>query len=307
VPELRIIYMGTPEFAVPSLDILVRSGFKVVAVVTSPDRPSGRGLKLHPSPVKEAALAHNIPVLQPEKLKNPDFLAELRSYRANLQIVVAFRMLPEVVWTMPELGTFNLHASLLPQYRGAAPINWAVMNGETETGLTTFFLQHEIDTGDLIMQVTEPIYREDTAGTLYERLMGKGAELVRQTTVAIQDGKVLARPQVLIPEALLRKAPKIFKETCQINFAQTADQVYNFVRGLAPVPSAWAELNGKPYKIHRVVPVAETHLALAGAWRSDEKTYLHVFTPDGYVAVEELQAEGKKKMLIGEFLRGNKL
>ena len=306
MPHLRIIYMGTPEFAVPPLEALVKAGFQVVAVITSPDKPSGRGLKLLPSPVKVAALAHNIPVLQPEKLKNPDFLAELQGYNANLQIVVAFRMLPELVWAMPELGTFNLHASLLPQYRGAAPINWAVMNGETETGLTTFFLQQEIDTGDLIFQEKAPIYREDTAGSLYERLMHQGAELVRKTTAAIQEGEVRPVPQLTVPEDLVHKAPKIFKETCQIDLGQTAEQVFNFVRGLAPHPSAWIEINGKSYKIHQVMPVVGDKPSLEGTWESDLKTYLHLLVADGHVAVTELQAEGKKKMAIEEFLRGNK-
>jgi methionyl-tRNA formyltransferase len=296
--------MGTPEFAVPSLEILVKSGFNVVAVVTSPDRPSGRGLRMVPSPVKEAALALGLPVLQPEKLKAPDFLAQLRSYQANLQVVVAFRMLPEVVWAMPELGTFNLHGSLLPQYRGAAPINWAVINGETETGLTTFFLQHEIDTGDLIGQVTEPIGHDDTAGTLHDRLMRKGAELVRQTAQAISQGTVRPTPQPVVPEEQLRRAPKIFKETCQVNLDQTAEQVYNFVRGLAPYPSAWTELSGKVYKLHQVRPVPGQ--PPPGPWESDGRTHLHLRTRDGYVAVEEIQAEGKKKMTIADYLRGNK-
>jgi methionyl-tRNA formyltransferase len=296
--------MGTPEFAVPSLEILVKSGFNVVAVVTSPDRPSGRGLRLVPSPVKEAALALGLPVLQPEKLKDPDFLAQLRHYQANLQVVVAFRMLPEVVWAMPGLGTFNLHASLLPQYRGAAPINWAVINGEIQTGLTTFFLQHEIDTGDLIGQVAEPIHRDDTAGTLHDRLMLKGAELVRQTAQAIQQGTAQPKPQSLVPGQALARAPKIFRETCQVDLDQTAEQVYNFVRGLAPYPTAWTELSGKVYKLHQVRPVVG--LPPAGPWATDGRTYLHLRTRDGYVAVEEIQAEGKKKMTIADYLRGNK-
>ncbi|MCU0355699.1 MAG: methionyl-tRNA formyltransferase, partial [Cytophagales bacterium] len=235
--------MGTPEFAVPSLDILVENGCQVVAVVTAPDRTAGRGLQLSVSPVKAAAVRHGIPVMQPEKLKNEAFLEELRSYRADLQIVVAFRMLPEVVWNMPPLGTFNLHASLLPQYRGAAPINWAVINGETETGATTFFLQHEIDTGNIIFQEREPIHATDTAGTLYERLMHRGAGLVLKTVRAIEAGNYPQTPQDLSQPVKL--APKIFTETCEINFDQPTARVHNFVRGLSPYPGAWTRLQGK--------------------------------------------------------------
>lgn len=305
--KLRIVFMGTPEFAVPSLEALIQHGAEVVAVVTAPDKPAGRGLQLQPSPVKQVAVAHHIPVLQPEKLKNPEFLETLRSYRADLQIVVAFRMLPEAVWAMPPLGTFNLHASLLPQYRGAAPINWAIINGETETGLTTFFLKHEIDTGDLIFQEKEPVYRGDDAGTLYERLRQKGGQLVWRTVEAIAQGMVQPVPQPHIAPDELHSAPKIFKETCQINFSQSVEEVFNFVRGLAPYPAAWAVLADKVFKIYKVVPVEDGEGTLApGQVQSDGKTYLHVGTANGYVIVEELQAEGKKRMAIGEYLRGNK-
>lgn len=304
---MRIVFMGTPDFAVPSLEILVKNGYEVVAVITAPDKPAGRGLKLQPSAVKTAAVQLGVPVLQPEKLKNEDFLNQLRALNADLQIVVAFRMLPEVVWSMPPLGTFNLHASLLPQYRGAAPINWAIINGETETGATTFFLQHEIDTGDLIMQAKEPIHRSDTAGTLYERLMHKGAELVLQTVQAIEKGGVTTTPQQQIAVEELKNAPKIFKETCEINFHQSAEDVFNFVRGMNPFPTAWARYNGQVYKIHKVVPVHNGSQYQPGEWHTDGKNFLHIGTTDGYVVVEELQAEGKKRMEIADFLRGNKI
>jgi len=303
----RIIFMGTPEFAVPSLEILIKNNYNVAAVVTATDKEGKRGSALVPSAVKKCALQHDIPVLQPEKLKNPDFLAELASYKADLQIVVAFRMLPEVVWAMPPLGTFNLHASLLPQYRGAAPINWAIMNGEKETGVTTFFLRHEIDTGDLILQEKEPIYEEDTVGTLYERLMLKGAGLVLKTVQLIEQGKVTPTPQPLIPAEELKTAPKIFKETCQINFHQTARQVYNFVRGLCPIPTAWTEISGSTYKIYKVKPIESEPFGKAGTFRTDNKTFLHIATLDGFVSIEEIQAEGRKQMDIKSFLQGKKL
>ncbi|HRG79892.1 MAG TPA: methionyl-tRNA formyltransferase, partial [Cyclobacteriaceae bacterium] len=231
---LRIIFMGTPEFAVPSLEILVQNKFNVVAVITAPDKPQGRGQKLTPSPVKECALKYNLPVLQPTNLKSPEFQEELKSYHANLQVVVAFRMLPEVVWSMPAIGTFNLHASLLPQYRGAAPINWAIINGEKETGVTTFFLKHEIDTGSIIFQDKETILETDDAGSLYERLMHKGANLVLKTVQAIEQGDYPSRPQSEAME--IKHAPKIFKETCEINWNQPSKKIIDFVRGLSPYP-----------------------------------------------------------------------
>lgn len=304
---MRIVFMGTPDFAVPSLEILVQNGYEVVAVITAPDKPAGRGLKLQSSAVKVAAERLGLPVLQPEKLKNEDFLNQLRALQADLQIVVAFRMLPEVVWTMPPLGTFNLHASLLPQYRGAAPINWAIVNGETETGVTTFFLQHEIDTGDLILQEKEPIYRSDTAGTLYERLMHKGAKLVLRTVQAIEKGEVKTTPQRQIAGEELKIAPKIFKETCEINFQKSAEEVFNFVRGMNPFPTAWTRHQGLVYKIYKVVPVHNGNQYQPGQWHTDGKNFLHIGTIDGYVVVEELQAEGKKRMGIAEFLRGNRI
>lgn len=301
---LRIIFMGTPEFAVPSLEILVENKFNVVAVITAPDKPQGRGQKITFSPVKECALKHNIPVLQPTNLKSPQFLEELKSYYANLQIVVAFRMLPEVVWSMPEFGTFNLHASLLPQYRGAAPINWAIINGEKETGVTTFFLKHEIDTGSIIFQESEPIYASDDAGLLYERLMKKGAGLVLKTVQAIADGNYPSQPQ---PESgSIKHAPKIFKETCQINWNQTAERIHNFIRGLSPYPGAWTLLNNKTYKIFSTEIVKDLEI-IPGQWKTDNKTYFYVGTSEGTLSIKQLQPEGKKRMTIEEFFRGNKI
>lgn len=297
--------MGTPEFAVCSLQKLVESGCVVVAVVTAPDKPAGRGLQLTPSPVKQYAVSQGIPVLQPEKLKNPDFLAELRSYQADLQVVVAFRMLPEVVWNMPPKGTFNLHASLLPKYRGAAPINWAIMNGETETGVTTFFLEHEIDTGKIIFQETEPIHPDDNVGMLYERLMQKGAELVVHTVKAVEAGEYPQTPQ---PELeIVKAAPKIFKETCEINWNQPSESIHNFVRGLSPYPAAWTTLNGKLCKIYKASVVKDASSENPNAVATDNKTFLRFKTADGWLAIEELQLEGKKRMSIDEFLRGAKL
>jgi methionyl-tRNA formyltransferase len=302
---LRIIFMGTPEFAVPSLEILLQNGYPVVAVVTAPDKPAGRGLKVTPSPVKEVALQYGVPVLQPTNLKSPEFQAELRAYGAALQIVVAFRMLPEAVWNMPPLGTFNLHASLLPQYRGAAPINWAIMHGDRETGLTTFFLRHEIDTGDMLLQEKEPIHDDDTAGTLSERLRQKGAGLVLRTVQMIEAGGYTPAPQ---PAAtVLTPAPKLFKEMCEINWDQPTERVRNFIRGLSPYPAAWTRLGDKFCKIYLARAVNDDHSAAPGEYRTDGKSLLHFRTADGWLAIDELQLEGKKRMTAGEFLRGNKL
>jgi methionyl-tRNA formyltransferase len=278
--------MGTPEFAVPSLEILIENKYNVVAVITAPDKPQGRGQKLTPSPVKESALKHNLPVLQPTNLKSPQFLEELKSYQANLQIVVAFRMLPEVVWAMPELGTFNLHGSLLPQYRGAAPINWAIINGEKETGVTTFFLKHEIDTGSIIFQEKEPINEDDTVGTVYERLMHKGAKLVLKTVQAIEQGNYPSVPQ---PQGIeIKHAPKIFKETCQINWNQSSQNIVNFVRGLSPYPSAWTTINEKVFKIFKV-SLPSSHFQHPATsiqnYITDNKTYLYFKTSDGFVSI----------------------
>ncbi|HYG17411.1 MAG TPA: methionyl-tRNA formyltransferase [Ohtaekwangia sp.] len=302
---LRIIFMGTPEFAVPSLEILLENNFNVVAVVTAPDKPQGRGQKTVPSAVKEAALKRGIPILQPTNLKDQSFIDTLKTYNANLQVVVAFRMLPEVIWSMPALGTFNLHASLLPQYRGAAPINWAIINGEKETGVTTFFLRHDIDTGSIIFQEKETISEEDDAGTLYERLMNKGAQLVLKTVAAIASGDYSSTPQSVSGD--IKHAPKIFKETCEINWSQPAVQIKNFVRGLSPYPAAWCHIEGKMFKIFNVSIAAHHKNASPGDVHTDNKTYLYIKTTDDWISIQELQPEAKKRMNIQDFFRGNKL
>ncbi|MBS1558779.1 MAG: methionyl-tRNA formyltransferase [Bacteroidetes bacterium] len=298
--------MGTPEFAVPSLEALIENKMDVAAVVTAPDKPQGRGQKLSASPVKECAVKHGLPVLQPTHLKAPEFIAELKSYHANLQIVVAFRMLPEVVWAMPSLGTFNLHASLLPQYRGAAPIHWAIINGEKETGVTTFFLKQEIDTGHIIFQEKETIYPDDDTGSLYNRLMMKGAKLVIKTVKAIEEGDYPSVPQK--ETTVVKPAPKIFKETGEINWHQPSEVIRNFVRGLSPYPAAWSNLNGKNFKIYKVMPVSHASSTInGGSLETDNKTFLHIKTQDGWVAILEFQPEGKKRMTVEEFFRGNKI
>jgi methionyl-tRNA formyltransferase len=301
--DLRIIFMGTPDFAVPTLQLLVERGYAVVAVITAPDKPAGRGLKLVQSPVKEYAVSQQIPVLQPTNLKAEAFLEELRSYQANLQVVVAFRMLPEVVWSMPAKGTFNIHASLLPQYRGAAPINWALINGEKESGVTAFFLQHQIDTGDIILQDPVAITEDDNFGTLYEKLKHAGAALALKTVQAIADGTVTTQPQAMSQE--LKHAPKIFKETCEINWQQPAEQVRNFIRGLSPYPAAWTLLDGKVLKVFAAELVStDSPDAGPGTFWSDNKTYLHFATAAGTLSLTDLQLEGKKRLTIAEFLRG---
>jgi methionyl-tRNA formyltransferase len=305
MPDLRIVFMGTPEFAVPSLKILVESGYSVVGVITAPDKPRGRGQQLIPTAVKQYAESAGLRLLQPTNLKDPAFQEELRSLNANLQVVVAFRMLPEAVWAMPTLGTFNLHASLLPQYRGAAPINWAIMNGETETGVTTFFLQHQIDTGHIIFQEKESIMPEDNVGSLYERLMEKGARLVLKTVRAIAEGNVPQIPQEESNE--LKSAPKLFKETCRIDWNRPAAEIRNFVRGLSPYPAAWTELQGKLLKIYRVSPTGEkTPEVETGSWKTEGRQFL-CKAADQWLAIEELQLEGKKRMQADEFLRGFRL
>ena len=308
--ELRIVYMGTPEFAVASLDALVSGGYNVVGVVTMPDKPAGRGYKVQFSAVKEYALAHNLPLLQPEKLKDEQFLKELKALKADLQIVVAFRMLPEVVWNMPPMGTFNLHGSLLPQYRGAAPINWAIINGEKETGVTTFFLQHEIDTGDLILQKKIAIHRTDNAETIHDQLMVLGAQTVVETVDCILDGTAPKMPQPEVAE--LKMAPKIFKETCKINWDNDCESIYNFVRGLSPYPTAWSELMNDnrepiPMKIYAVTTEQTSHTYTHGTIITDGKKELKVACKDGFVIIQSLQLSGKKRMNSDEFLRGYKI
>ena len=301
--ELRVVFMGTPEFAVTSLQKLVESEVNVVGVITAPDKPMGRGKKLGSSPVKEYAEKAGLKILQPSNLKNPDFLEELKGLNANLQIVVAFRMLPESVWNMPEIGTFNLHASLLPQYRGAAPINWAIINGEKETGVTTFFLKHQIDTGNIILQEKESISPVDNVGSLYDRLMVKGAKLVVKTVQAIANDDYTLSPQ---DETIERKeAPKIFKETCQVNWNKPAVEVYNFIRGLSPYPAAWTTLNGKTLKVFASKILEKT--STPGELESDNKSYIRFGCSEGLIDILELQLEGKKRMPVSEFLKGYKL
>lgn len=299
---IRIIFMGTPDFAVPSLKVLIENNYQVVGVITAPDKPKGRGQKLAASPVKEYALSAGLNILQPSNLKSEGFLHQLRQLNADLQIVVAFRMLPEVVWNMPPRGTFNLHASLLPQYRGAAPINWAIINGEKETGLTTFFLKHEIDTGDLLFQEKEIIYPEDSAGTLYNRLMEKGAGLVLKTVQAIESGKVKPRKQEWDGE--LKAAPKIFRKDCRIGWNKSTEEVMNFVQGLSPYPGAWTKIEGKVVKVYKVKRAEKAKTGRAGTLASDNKSYLSINTSDGAVEIMELQMEGKKRMKTEELLRG---
>lgn len=300
--------MGTPAFAVASLEALIESGAEVVAVVTAPDKPAGRGKKLSESAVKQYAVAHNIPVLQPEKLRSPEFLEQLKSYAADLQVVVAFRMLPEVVWSMPSKGTINLHASLLPQYRGAAPINWAIINGEKESGVTTFFLKQEIDTGDVLFMEKVSIAEDVTAGEYHDRLMNKGAGLLVKTVKAIESGRYTEQPQAQLAEgAELKHAPKIFKDDCRIDWSQPVGKVYNFIRGLSPHPAAFTELNDKTLKVFKTLKETVKHEVQPGHYITDNKTYLKFACPDGFISLTDLQLEGKNRMGIEEFLRGVKL
>jgi methionyl-tRNA formyltransferase len=301
--------MGTPEFAVPTLEALLSwSGCAVVAVITAPDKPAGRGRQLAESAVKQAALAHGVPVLQPTNLKAPEFQEELKGYAADLQVVVAFRMLPEAVWNMPPLGSINIHASLLPQYRGAAPINWALIHGETQTGVTSFFLRHEIDTGDLIFQDVVPIADEDDFGSLYEKLKMAGAALALRTVQAIAAGTAPSLPQVESSE--LRSAPKIQKETGRLDFTQNAPQLANLVRGLSPIPTAFTQLpDGRTLKVFRAQALDDEAASgpaqlVPGAWLTDGRTYLRVQTSNGLLDLLDVQIEGKKRLPIRDFLRG---
>lgn len=296
--------MGTPDFAVASLDALVQAGEEVVAVVTMPDKPAGRGQKMHESAVKQYAVAHQIPVLQPEKLRAPDFLESLRSYKADLQIVVAFRMLPEVVWNMPVHGTVNVHASLLPNYRGAAPINHAVMNGEQVSGVTTFLLQQDIDTGHILLQKEVNIAATDTAGDLHDALMHAGARLLVETIEGLRAGTLEPTPQEDIPGTEWKHAPKIFKEDCAINWNRPCEEVYNQIRGLSPYPTAFTTLQDKVLKIYETLPVHEKPTIEPGKYDTDEKTYLRFACMDGYLDLKVVQIEGKKRMTIADFLRG---
>jgi len=310
--------MGTPEFAVASLDALVKAKCNIVGVITAPDKPAGRGMKVTESAVKKYAVRHHLKVLQPEKLKNIEFLEELRALNADLQIVVAFRMLPESVWNMPPLGTINLHGSLLPQYRGAAPINWAVINGEKETGVTTFKLKHEIDTGNILMQESFPIDENETAGDVHDKMKEIGARVLVETVKGISDGTLEERPQSIVnsPQnaesdsqltthnSLIKHAPKIFTETCNIDWRKFIDEIQNLIRGLSPFPGAFTELGDKTIKIFKSEKEISLPTSKPGRWESDGKTYLKFAAKDGYILLKDVQLEGKKRMLIEDFLRG---
>jgi methionyl-tRNA formyltransferase len=305
---MRIVFMGTPQFAVTSLDALIKAGCDIVAVVTAPDKPAGRGQKMNESAVKQYAVENGLKILQPEKLKSPEFLEELRSLHTDLQVVVAFRMLPEAVWNMPPKGTLNLHASLLPQYRGAAPINWVLINGEKESGVTTFFLKHEIDTGDILFTEKVTLTGHETAGELHDRLMHKGAGLLVKTVKGVESGRYNEHPQSQLSAGVeLRHAPKIFKEDCLIDWNQPAENIYNKIRGLSPVPTAYTLLNDKVLKIFRAEYELTEHDILPGHFITDHKTYLKFAAKDGFISLTEVQLEGKKQMDIEQFLRGVKL
>jgi methionyl-tRNA formyltransferase len=302
--------MGTPDFAVASLDALVQAGCNIVGVITAPDKPAGRGMKLTESAVKKYAVEKGLHLLQPEKLKNPVFIEELRALEADLQIVVAFRMLPEIVWNMPPLGTVNLHGSLLPQYRGAAPIHWAVINGEKETGVTTFKLKHEIDTGDILLQKSFPIGEEETTGEVHDRMKMIGADLLVETVKGLAEGtlqKIDQSEMVNGESSILKHAPKLFTENCQVNWNDETAKIHNLIRGLSPFPGALSTLDGKILKIYRATKELVAHTQPPGKVLSDGKTFLKFACADGYIHIKDLQLEGKKRMLVEDFLRGYRL
>jgi len=309
--DLRIVYMGTPEFAVTPLKMLVEQDYNIVGVVTNPDKPAGRGQKVQESAVKQYAKVQNLTILQPEKFKDPLFVKQLSDLNADLQIIVAFKMLPEIIWSMPRLGTFNLHASLLPQYRGAAPINWAIINGEQITGLTTFFLKHEIDTGNIVFREEIEIDEKYNAGLLHDQLMEAGAKLVIKTVDAIIKGKYpqLNQSEFIKPGEKIKTAPKIFKDNCRINWSNNVDSVYNHIRGLSPYPAAWTELKTADgeiiaFKIFDTTKELSNHSYAKGSILTDEKNYLKIAVADGFINIIKLQQAGKKPLLINEFLRG---
>ncbi len=308
--SLRIVFMGTPEFAVASLDALVKADCQIVGVITAPDKPAGRGMTLQQSAVKKYAVENKLHVLQPEKLKNPEFVENLKLLKADLQIVVAFRMLPEVVWNMPPMGSVNLHGSLLPQYRGAAPINWAVINDEKETGVTTFKLTHEIDTGDILLQESFPIDENENAGDVHDKMKEIGAQLLVKTIKGLADESLNERPQTTddgqrtTDNEQLLHAPKIFTETCKIDWNKPVDEVYNLIRGLAPSPAAFSFLNDMKLKIYKAEKWHKVPAVAPGNFETDQKTYLQFACLDGYISIAELQMEGKKRMAIADFLRG---
>ena len=296
--------MGTPEFAVASLDALVNAGCKIVGVITAPDKPAGRGMKLQQSAVKVYAQEKGLYIMQPEKLKNPGFLEELQSLKADLQVVVAFRMLPEAVWNMPPMGTINVHGSLLPQYRGAAPINWAIINGEKQTGVTTFKLQHEIDTGNILLQEIIPIGDDETAGELHDKMKGVGAELLVKTIRGLAENTISEIPQQSVKPGDIKHAPKIFTDTCKIDWTKSASDIHNLVRGLSPYPGAFTYLKEKTFKIFRSKIEITPHHAEPGSYATDHKSFLKFACKDGYIHALEIQPEGKKRMPVEDFLRG---
>lgn len=304
---LRIVFMGTPDFAVATLDALIQNDAHVVGVITAPDKQAGRGMHLQQSAVKVYALAHDLPVLQPEKLRDPKFLEELKALNADIQVVVAFRMLPEIVWDMPPMGTINLHGSLLPKYRGAAPINWAIIRGEKETGVTTFKLQHAIDTGNILLQESLAIKPEDNVGTVHDKMMVLGADLVVKTLKGICDHSITETPQAAFADGepnVFAEAPKIFPKDCAIDFDRSVQHVHNLIRGLSPFPVAFTELEGKTLKVYRSHQEKVSPVEKPGTCLTDHKTYLKFSCKDGYIFFDEIQLAGKKKMLTEDFLRG---
>lgn len=302
--DLRIVFMGTPEFAVASLNTLINNGANVVGVVTMPDKTAGRGMRLTQSAVKKYAVEHNLPVLQPEKLKDETFLQELKYLQADIQVIVAFRMLPEVVWNMPSMGSINLHGSLLPQYRGAAPINWAIINGEKETGVTTFKLQHQIDTGNILMQQSFPVTETDTAGTVHDKMKMIGADLLVKTLKGLCEGSLQETAQSSFNEKDLKPAPKIFTENCRIDFSKAVEEIYNLIRGLSPYPAAYTYLDDKILKVFFAEKEIVSHNEPAGNIVTDHKTYLKAACSNGFIHLTDIQLEGKKRMPVTNFLRG---
>ena len=305
--DLRIVFMGTPEFSVPSLDKLLQAEYNIVGVITAPDKPAGRGMSLQQSAIKKFALEKGLKILQPEKLKDPVFLKELKSLNADMQVVVAFRMLPEVVWNMPPMGTINLHASLLPQYRGAAPINWAIINGEKETGVTTFKLQHQIDTGNILLQEEITIGEDETAGELHYKMKEIGAKLLVKTVKELVQGNLNSIPQSWSDrdgQTMLKHAPKLSTKTSKIDWTKTVDEVYNLIRGLLPYPGAFTLLNSKSLKIYKAKKEIIQPVIAAGGYETDKKTFLKFACNKGYISIAELQLEGKKKLTVEEFLKG---
>ena len=313
--DLRIVFLGTPDFAVASLDALVQAGCNIVGIITSPDKPAGRGMKLTGSAVKNYAIEKGLHILQPGKLKSPAFIDELQNLHVDLQVVVAFRMLPEIVWNMPDMGTINLHGSLLPQYRGAAPINWALINGEKETGVTTFKLKHDIDTGNILLQQRIPVSDDETASELHDRMKMIGAALVVETVRGLGNGLLQEVPQMPVePDASnpsdrdgqtgLKHAPKIFTDTCKIDWNKSVDEIYNLIRGLSAYPGAFTYLETKMLKIFRASKEKDSSITIAGSYETDKKTFLRFACNDGFISVKEIQLEGKKKMGVEEFLRG---